>query len=64
MTRARAAPPCLSCRHRAWKSLAGFMVLHCRLHGLRFGCEPDLRRGHVNRAGGCVAMPGQCGEYQ
>lgn len=37
------------------------MVMHCRLHGLRFGIEPDLRRGHVNKAGGCVAMPRECG---
>lgn len=57
------AQPCLTCRHRAWKSVAGFMVLHCRLHQLRFGSQPDLKRRRVNKAGRCVAMPWQCKEF-
>jgi len=38
------------------------MVLHCTLRGLRFGIAPDIGRGRVNRAGGCVAMPEKCAD--
>ena len=56
----RPTPPCLACARRSWRSVDGFMVLGCRARGLRFGIGPDIRRGHVNKAGGCVAMPQAC----
>ncbi|HEY5993929.1 MAG TPA: hypothetical protein VIU46_04925 [Gallionellaceae bacterium] len=52
--------PCPSCRHRAWREIAGFLVMGCGKRGLRFGIAPDIRRNHVNKAGGCVAMPREC----
>ncbi len=39
------------------------MVLGCDKRGLRFGIEPDIKRGRVNKAGGCVAMPAACSEH-
>lgn len=53
--------PCHRCTHRTWRSLHGFLVMGCGKRDLRFGIAPDLRRGHVNKAGGCVAMPRECG---
>jgi hypothetical protein len=51
---------CPACRERRWLGISGFLVMGCARHGLRFGIEPDIRRGHVNKAGGCVAMPEKC----
>jgi hypothetical protein len=58
----RPAPPCHTCPHRTWRSIAGFMVMGCGRFGLRFGTAPDIARGHVNKAGGCVGMPEKCGK--
>lgn len=63
MARASAAP-CHACAHRTWRNVHGFMVMGCSVRGLRFGIAPDIARGHVNKAGGCVAMPRECGEAQ
>ncbi|HKB60061.1 MAG TPA: hypothetical protein VKC56_08475 [Gallionellaceae bacterium] len=52
--------PCHTCTHRTWRSLHGFMVMGCGQRDLRFGIAPDLARGHVNKAGNCVPMPGAC----
>ncbi len=52
--------PCHTCPQRTWRSLGGFMVMGCGPLRLRFGIAPDLARGHVNKAGGCVAMPQRC----
>ena len=61
MKRAASRPaPCLACPQRTWRSLHGFMVMGCALKGLRFGTAPDIRRGHVNKAGDCVPMPQAC----
>ena len=60
MSGKKGEPPCLACPQRTWRSLGGFLVLGCGAKGLRFGIAPDLRRGHVNRAGGCVPMPQRC----
>ncbi len=54
---------CMACCHRAWREIGGFLVMGCGKHGLRFGIEPDIKRSHVNKAGGCVAMPRVCEEY-
>ncbi len=54
---------CPACRHRHWREIAGFLVLGCARRNLRFGVAPDIRRGHVNKAGGCVAMPASCSEH-
>lgn len=56
-------PRCLQCKHRAWRTLAGFLVLGCVMHRLRFGILPDLLRGYVNQKGDCVPMPRHCGDY-
>jgi len=60
---AHAKAKCPACRHRAWREIAGFLVMGCTRQNLRFGLAPDIKRGYVNREGGCVAMPGECGEY-
>ncbi len=57
-----ARAPCHTCAHRTWRSLAGFMVMGCAKSGSRFGIAPDICKGHVNKAGGCVEMPRECGE--
>lgn len=54
--------PCPTCPQRTWRSIGGFMVMGCAPKGLRFGAAPDLQRGHVNKAGECVAMPRECAE--
>ena len=53
-------PGCGTCRHRAWRQVAGFTVLCCGLRGLRFGLATDLRRGYINRDGACVPQPKEC----
>lgn len=52
--------PCHTCTHRTWRGLHGFLVMGCGQRQLRFGIAPDIRRGHVNKAGECVAMPKMC----
>jgi hypothetical protein len=54
------AAPCVTCPQRTWRSLHGFMVMGCGVKGLRFGIAPDIAKGRVNKAGGCVAMPREC----
>lgn len=55
---------CITCHHRAWREINGFMVMGCPKLGLRFGIEPDLKRGFVNKEGDCVAMPKTCSDYR
>jgi hypothetical protein len=54
---------CTECSNRRWQTVAGFLVLGCKRRDVRFGIAPDLNRGYVNKAGGCVAMPQLCKEY-
>ncbi len=56
----RVDSPCHTCLGRTWRSVHGFMVMGCGPKGLRFGIAEDIRRGHVNKAGGCVEMPREC----
>ncbi len=55
---------CLVCRNRAWRVIAGFTVMGCAVYGWRFGIQPDIARGVVNREGGCVAMPKACANHE
>jgi hypothetical protein len=55
---------CPSCRHRRWRTISGFTVLGCPIRKLRFGIQPDIAAGRVNKDGGCVAMPERCAQHE